>query len=239
MCPRLRFRCLYPRGVLRAVLFDVDFTLFQPGPALGPEGYAELGRAHGLELDPARYEAARLAAIEEVQQHPELRHDEEVWILFTEQIMIGMGGAFLECRACATEMVRRWEQHHHFTLYDDALEALAEMRRRGLRIGLISNGQRDLVEFADHHGLDVDVACGSLAHGRIKPHPSIFEAALAALGVEPGETVMVGDSYHDDIEGARALGMRAILVDRDGLHPHEPDRIESLTDLPAALGFRA
>jgi HAD superfamily hydrolase (TIGR01662 family) len=227
----------YSRGVIRAVIFDVDFTLFQPGPALGPEGYAQLGRDHGLVLDPARYDAARLRAIEEVQQHPELVHDEEVWILFTEQIMVGMGGAADRCRACAVDMVRRWEQHHHFTLYDDAAEALAAMRRHGLRIGLISNGQRDLVEFAEHHGLDIDVACGSLAHGRIKPHPSIFEAALAALDVAAAETVMVGDSYHDDIQGARALGMRAILVDRDDIHPNELDRIGTLSALPAALGL--
>ena len=48
---------------------------------------------------------------------------------------------------------------------------------------------------------------------------------------------MVGDSYEDDIEGARALGMRAILLDRDGLRPHEPDRIDTLLALPAALGL--
>ena len=48
---------------------------------------------------------------------------------------------------------------------------------------------------------------------------------------------MVGDSYADDIEGARALGMRAILVDRDGVHMGEPDRIDTLLALPAALGL--
>jgi HAD superfamily hydrolase (TIGR01549 family) len=225
--------------LLRAVIFDVDFTLFQPGPELGPDGYRQLGEEYGLQLHPARYEPARLAAIEEVQQHPELVHDEEVWILFTEQIMVGMGGEPGRCRDCAVEMVRRWEAHHNFSLYDDALPVLAEMRRHGLRIGLISNGQRDLEEFAQHHGLDVDVACGSLAHGWIKPHPSIFEAALAALGVAVVEAVMVGDSYRDDIEGARALGMRAILVDRDGLYPDEADRVETLQALPAALGLSA
>jgi HAD superfamily hydrolase (TIGR01549 family) len=228
-----------PASLLRAVLFDVDFTLFQPGPELGPEGYRQLGEEYGLTLDAARYEPARLAAIEEVQQHPELAHDEEVWILFTEQIMVGMGGEPGRCRECAVEMVRRWERHHNFSLYEDALPALAAMRRHGLRIGLISNGQRDLEEFARHHGLDVDVACGSLAHGRIKPHPSIFEAALDALGVGVDEAVMVGDSYRDDIEGARALGMRAILVDRDRLHAEEVDRIETLDALPAALGLSA
>ena len=48
---------------------------------------------------------------------------------------------------------------------------------------------------------------------------------------------MVGDSYADDIEGARALGMRAILLDREGLYPDEPDRIAGLGALPAALGL--
>src|SRR5919204_2835708 len=94
----------YPRMVLRAVLFDVDFTLFRPGPELGPEGYRRIGERHGLDLDPARYEEARLAAVQEVQQHPELVHDEEVWIAFTEQIMLGMGGELGNCRNCAVEM---------------------------------------------------------------------------------------------------------------------------------------
>jgi len=225
--------------VLKAVLFDVDFTLFRPGPELGPDGYRRIGERHGLELDPARYEEARLAAVEEVQHHPELVHDEEVWIVFTEQIMIGMGGDPGRCRNCAVEMVREWERHENFHLYEDALPVLDELRRHGLRVGLISNGQRDLAEFVEHHGLDVDVTVGSLAHGRIKPHPSIFETALSALEVVPDEAVMVGDSYTDDIEGARALGIRAILVDRDGAYPDEEERIDTLLALPAALGLHS
>ena len=78
---------------------------------------------------------------------------------------------------------------------------------------------------------------GSVSHGRVKPHRSIFEAALAALDARPTEAAMVGDSYSDDIEGARALGMRAILLDRDGLHVDETDRIDTLFALPAALGL--
>ena len=78
---------------------------------------------------------------------------------------------------------------------------------------------------------------GSRAHGRIKPDPSIFEAALTALGTAAEGTAMVGDSYEDDIAGARALGMRAILLDRDNRRPDEPDRIDTLLALPAALGL--
>ena len=227
----------YPRRMLRAVLFDVDFTLSRPGPELGPGSYRQVGARHGLDLDPALYESARLAALDDLQHHPELVHDEEIWIRFTEDIIRGMGGAGGGARRCAVEMVRRWEDHGNFALYDDALPVLTEMRRHRLAIGLISNGQRDLEEFAVHHALDVDVAVGSKAHGRSKPHPSIFETALVALGVAPAETAMVGDSYEDDIEGARALGIRAILLDREGLYPDERDRITGLAALPAALGL--
>ena len=223
--------------MLRAVLFDVDFTLFRPGPELGPEGYRRVGERHGLALDPARYAEARLAAIEELQHDRELVHDDEVWIAFTEQIVRGMGGDAEGARACATDMVREWERHENFTLYEDALPVLAELKHLGLLIGLVTNGQRDLEEFVVHHGLEVDAMVGSRLHGRIKPHPSIFAAALRALDVKPEETAMVGDSFEDDIEGARSLGIRAILLDRDGLRPDEPERIDTLLGLPAALGL--
>jgi HAD superfamily hydrolase (TIGR01549 family) len=221
--------------MLRAVLVDVDFTLSRPGPELGPDAYRRVGDAHGLDLDPGRYEAARMAAFADLRMHPELEHDEEIWIAFTEDIVRGMGGDAAGARACAVEIVRRWENHANFDLYEDAIPVLETLRLHELRIGLISNGQRDLEDFARHHALDVDVAVGSKSHGRTKPHASIFETALASLGVATGEAVMVGDSFKDDIEGARALGLRAIVLDRDELSPGEPDRITELGALPAAL----
>jgi HAD superfamily hydrolase (TIGR01549 family) len=223
--------------VLQAVLLDVDFTLFRPGPELGPAGYERVGSRHGLALDGERYDEARLAALDDLHRHPELVHDEELWVRFTEDIVRGMGGEPEGSRIVAVELVREWERHENFFLYDDALPALEALRSHGLKIGLVSNGQRDLDEFARHHSLDVDVCVGSLAHGRVKPHRSIFEAALSALCAAPAEAAMVGDSPADDIDGARALGMRAILLDRDGLHVDEPERIDTLLALPAALGL--
>ncbi len=224
-------------SVLRAVLFDVDFTLFRPGPELGPEGYRRVGERHGLALQPWRYEEARTAAIQALQGEGRFVHDDEIWIAFTEKIVRGMGGDANGARECATDMVREWERHENFSLYEDALAVLDELRRHGLKIGLVTNGQRDLEEFVAHHRLDVDAMVGSRLHGRTKPHPSIFVAALRLLEVQPGEAAMVGDSYEDDIAGARALGMRAILLDRDGLRPDEPERIDTLLALPAALGL--
>ena len=77
----------------------------------------------------------------------------------------------------------------------------------------------------------------SRSHGRVKPHPTIFQAALDTLGVPARDAVMVGDSLEEDIEGARALGMRAILIDREERHPEVEERLTDLFGLPAALGL--
>jgi putative hydrolase of the HAD superfamily len=223
--------------MVEAVLFDVDFTLVRPGPELGPEGYRRVGERHGLQLDPARYEDARLAALDALQRHPDFVHDDDVWIEFTTQIVRGMGGDGAGAQATAVELVRFWEEHHRFTLYEDALPALAVLREHRVKIGLVSNGSRDLEEFVAHHAIDADCAVGSRAFGRTKPHPEIFRHALSLLEVEPEDAAMVGDSYEDDIEGARALGMRAFLLDRDGRRLDEPERLPDLFALPAALGL--
>src|SRR5437588_775985 len=170
---------------LRAVLFDVDFTLARPGPELGPEGYVRAGARHGLTLDPSRYEAARDAALVDLHRHPELEHDDEIWFRFTERIIRGMGGDADSAYDCAVEITRAWERHENFELYDDVAETLGAIRAAGLRIGLISNSARDVREFALHHALDVDAGISSFHHGRTKPHASIFRAVLdlvAALG---------------------------------------------------------
>jgi HAD superfamily hydrolase (TIGR01662 family) len=223
-------------GLVRAVLFDVDFTLARPGPELGPEGYEHLGATYGLRLDPALYPAARRAAIADLRAHPDLDHDEAVWIRFTEDIVRGMGGEGADVNRVALEIVRRWEHAHHFELYDDVLLVLGELRTAGLRLGLLSNTSRNLDAFVRHFGIDVDAWLSSGTHGKVKPSPTIFAAALELLGVDAAETVMVGDSLDDDVRGARACGMRAILLDRGGEQTGEVERITSLHELPALVG---
>ncbi|HXZ57322.1 MAG TPA: HAD-IA family hydrolase [Gaiellaceae bacterium] len=225
--------------MVRAVLFDVDFTIARPGPELGPEGYRRLGERFGLELDPSRYAEAREQAVEGLRRHPELEHDEEIWVAFTEQIIRGMGGASDSAYECAVAMTKAWEHAHHFELYEDALPVLAELRAQGLKLGLVSNTGRDLEAFVAHHRLDVDAAIGSGAFGRTKPHPSIFEAVLERIEVGPADAAMVGDSPEDDLEGAHAAGIeRAFLLDRDDRYPEIEPRLPDLYALPAALGLR-
>ena len=223
--------------MLQAVLFDVDFTLVRPGPELGPEGYVRVGSRHGLELDGSKYAEARARALETLRRDPELRHDEEIWIAFSERIVRGMGGDSEGARDVAVEIERAWEVSENFDLYEDVMPVLDELRRHDLKIGLVSNGARHMDEFIRHHQIEVDAAVGSRFHGKVKPDPSIFRAALDQLGVEPEDTVMVGDTLEDDIEGARAVGIRAILIDREGRYPAADERLTDLYALPAALGL--
>ena len=217
--------------MIRAVLFDVDFTLVRPGPELMPEGYVSCAARHGLTLEAALYEHARDAAFVDLQHHPELDHDEEIWIAFTERIVRGMGGTEPASRFVAEELTARWTQHANFELYDDTLPTLRELRARGLKIGLVSNSARDVHEFAVHHALDIDAGISSFHHGKTKPHASIFRAVLDLLEVEPARALMVGDSVDDDIDGALAIGMQAVLLDRLGLRPDFAPRITSLREL--------
>jgi putative hydrolase of the HAD superfamily len=222
---------------LEAVLFDVDFTIAKPGPLLGPEGYRDAGARFGLDLDPERYAQARAAAVEDLRHHPELEHDEEIWVRFTEDIVSGMGGHGPHVRAVAEAITEGWLHSENFELYEDALPVLAELRARGLKIGLVSNTSRDLDAFIRHFALGVDAWVASGTHGKVKPSPTIFRAVLELLGVEPEAAAMVGDSPADDVEGARALGMRAFLLDREGRFPGETGALPTLLALPAALGL--
>jgi HAD superfamily hydrolase (TIGR01549 family) len=222
---------------LRAVLFDVDFTLAKPGPELMPEGYVRCGERHGLSLEASRYEAARDAAFVDLKRHPEFDHDEAIWVAFTERIVVGMGGTKPVSLDVALELTSRWEHHENFELYEDVLPVLEVLRRAGLKIGLVSNSARDVLDFARHHALEIDAGISSFHHGKTKPHASIFTAVLDLLEVEPDDAAMVGDTFDDDIAGALAVGMRAVLVDRLGLNEDYQPRIDDLYALPAALGL--
>ena len=221
---------------LRAVLFDVDFTIAKPGPLLGPEGYRDAGRRFGIELDPERYAEARAAALLDLHHHPELDHDEEVWIRFTEDIVRGMGGEGESCRHVAVAITDGWLESENFELYEDVLPTFEALREAGLKLGLVSNTSRDLDAFVGHHRLDVDAWVSSGVHGKVKPSPSIFKAVLELLGVTAAEAVMIGDSPEDDVAGAEAVGIRGLLLDRDAKLGRD-DALPTLLALPAALGL--
>src|SRR4051812_44977171 len=122
---------------VKAVLFDVDFTLAKPRADLGPDGFQRMGREHGL--DTARFPEAWAAATESLPRDPELRHDAELWPALSERVFRGMGGEPDLARDLAARMTRSWEDSANFDLYEDALPVLAELRGHHLKLGLVSN----------------------------------------------------------------------------------------------------
>jgi HAD superfamily hydrolase (TIGR01549 family) len=233
--------------VTRAVFFDVDFTLIYPGPVFQGEGYRQFCAKHGIATcDPRAFTAAVASASALLEEPDDHAYDAGFYIRYIRHIIEQMGGAGPALEACAEEIYREWAACHHFELYEDALPAMQALRGQGLKLGLISNTHRSLDAFRSHFELDglIAGAVSSCEHGYNKPHPSIFRAALALLAVDPAEAVMVGDSYRHDVEGARTVGMRGVLLrrgarvlTRDIETPAEDVTvISSLAELPAVIG---
>jgi HAD superfamily hydrolase (TIGR01662 family) len=202
--------------VTAAVFFDVDFTLIYPGPTFRGSGYREFGERHGLDLDPSQFESAVRSAAPILDAAQGDIYDAAIFHRYTATIIEAMGGSGAGVAQCAIEVYEQWAANHHFELYEDVAEALRAIDQRGIRIGLISNSHRCLATFQSHFELEglVTAAVSSSSHGYLKPHPSIFEAALKLMGVAASDSVMVGDSVGQDIAGARGIGMRAVLVRR-------------------------
>ena len=228
---------------MRAVFFDVDYTLIHPGPTFGGGGYRAFAARYGLRADPERFAAAVSDATAELDFARDTVYRPDPFIRYAARVLRGMGaeGPERQFDRCAREIYDEWGHPHHFALYDDVLTTLGDLHRDGYRIGLISNTHRCLATFQRHFALDpfVSAAVSSYEHGRLKPDPSIFRAALALVGVAAGDGVMVGDSVAHDIDGARRAGMGAVLLVRTGEPPPEPGRgvpvVRSLTELPAVL----
>jgi putative hydrolase of the HAD superfamily len=105
-----------------------------------------------------------------------------------------------------------------FRPYPDATPALAALRGMGLRLGCVSNWDVSLPDVLARFGLGglLDDVVTSAEVGARKPDPRIFEVALERAGCGPEEAIHVGDTPDEDLAGARAAGIRALLIDRDG-----------------------
>jgi putative hydrolase of the HAD superfamily len=134
---------------------------------------------------------------------------------------------------------RAWEPHTYTD--PEAAPLLRELRRRGIKVGVLSNTMwpRILHERVFHRDDVLGLIDGAVYSSEIpwtKPHPEAFRAAMAAIGVtDPASCVFVGDRPYDDIFGAKSLGMRGVLIPNSTVPAYDgvvPDAVISrLSDL--------
>jgi HAD superfamily hydrolase (TIGR01549 family) len=219
------------------VLLDVDFTLIRPWRVFDAHGYVELGTRFGVRLDPELYGPARSGALH-VWHSQSLEHRGAQHRRFAIEIARGMGAGEAIAEQIGEAAEEAWGDPGNFELFPDVLPLLDALRASPCTVGLVSNTDRELAPFAAELGIGVDFALASAAHGRRKPCATIFAAALALGGAPPEAAVMIGDNVDDDIAGALACGLRAVLVDRGDRHPgYDGERVRGLGELPELLGL--
>jgi putative hydrolase of the HAD superfamily len=227
--------------VIKAVFFDFYNTLASHYPRR-EQAWVNACRELGIEvqakalfnsLPPAdmywRDEAAR-SPIDD-------RSPEEKIDFYAEYATRILRGAGVEPnRDTALQILAKLREYDwKFKAYDDTLPTLKELTNRGLTLGLISNVVQDMESTYEELGLRPYLAfkVTSSEVGCDKPDPKIFLAALKKAQVKPEEAIYVGDQYDLDVVGARGVGMKAVLIDRNDFFTNITDcpRIHSLTQI--------
>ena len=240
------------------MLFDYGLTLVgfvRPGRAIA-RAHEEIARRLSAAGHRARGPAELRAAIHdrveaEVAAHEAAGALDEVDIAVLERRAFAAIGLELDGQLlddCSRLIQEAWLDG--VRIYPDVVPVLTMLRARGLRCGLCSNAPyRPASMHAQlaHVGLDrlLDAAVFSSEVRWRKPAPQTFAAALAALGAQPRTTVFVGDRLREDVAGAQAAGMRAVLIDRGDASAaggtvgvaHPDAVIRSLSELPGVLGL--
>lgn len=198
---------------IRAVTFDVGGTLIEPWPSVG-HVYAEVAAKHGLrDVDPAALTRA-FASVWRARNH--FNYSQSDWFEVVRRTFGEVAGRLPDVFFPA--VYQRFAEPDAWRVFDDVRPLLPALARRGLRLGVISNWDERLSPLLralrlHEHFETVVVSCDV---GRTKPALEIFEEALCRLRLSAGQVLHVGDALREDVEGARAAGLAALQIARDG-----------------------
>ena len=217
----------------RAVLFDAGNTLIW----LDHPFIVDVLREHGVETTAERLLEAEYASkllMDELARQGNTDERTRAKVYFAEMFRHA-GAPESAFPALAQRMFARHAERNLWgTVHERTGDTLEELRRRGYRLGVISNADGRVEALLESVGLrpHFELVIDSGVVGIDKPDPRIFHLAAERMGVAPAEALYVGDIYEIDVQGARAAGMQAILIDplgaRGGL---DCDRIRAIHDL--------
>ena len=227
-------RIEHPQAI-RAVFFDVGFTLLAPHPSV-PEVVSSVCARRGTPVQKSCLEKnlphaeAVFAAL--TQANPETWGDDqainEVWRAYFLELLrpclVGIPGE--DVRACAQEAQRTFDEATSYSLYSDAHPVLERLKAHGLTLGVISDWGISLGVILRHHDLTqyFDFAVISATLRRAKPDPFLYQTALQRADAIPDYAVHIGDSYVRDVLGARAAGIAGVMIDRS--HTIQPETVD-------------
>lgn len=225
----------------KAVFFDAGGTLLHPYPSVG-QIYAEVACRYGCKAQPEQLEVLfrrhwlKRDGLTALASHNDEKVERMWWRGLVNDIFTEAGGVS-DFDAFFHELYDLFGHPDVWRLYPDVKDLLARLKKQGKKLGIISNWDSRLFKICEGLGLTghFDFILASAVFGASKPSPKIFQEALKRAGVQPHEAVHIGDSFEDDVRGAKALGIHAILIDR---HPkprpaeHHPT-ILHFRDLPA------
>ena len=227
--------------MIKAVLFDFYNTLASYYPPR-EDVYISMCRELGIEIE-AKALFTSLAAADIFYRNENSRSPidnktaEEKVNFYIEYINRILGGAGVKIgRDAALQILAKIREYKwEFKVYSDALPTLEILKKRGLILGLISNVAQDMESTYAKLGLQpyLNFKVTSAEVGHDKPRPEIFLAALKKAAVKPKAALFIGDQYQIDIVGARGVGIKALLIDRNNYFQEITDcpRIRSLTEI--------
>ena len=219
----------------RAVLLDALGTLVELQPP-APRLRAALLEA-GFEVDEARAAAGFGAEIAYYLEHHLEGADaaslDDLRDRCAEALRAGLDLPALDHATAREAMLASLE----FRLFPDVLVTLEDLRAAGCALVAVSNWDCSLPDWLAPTGVLslLDGVVSSAEVGAAKPDPAPFRRGLALAGVEAGAALHVGDSPVNDVEGARAAGVRAVLLARDGDAPPHVESVASLAEVPSLL----
>ncbi len=232
----------FPATGYRAVLLDALGTLVELEPPW-PSLRRILRDRHGIEVSEADAKQAMLAEMAYYREHHAEGRDAESLVDLRRRCALVLRERLPATVGLAVDaLIEALLDSLRFVPYPDAAPTLAVLRAAGLRLAVVSNWDCSLRSVLAELGLAgaVDAVVVSAQVGAAKPDPEIYRVALAELRCRPQEAVFVGDSPDVDVEGARAAGVRGLLLDRQAVT--QGDRHElifSLADLPELLAAAA
>ena len=219
---------------IQAVTFDVGGTLIRPWPSVG-HVYAEVAAAHGhpgIEHETLNRQFGAAWRAKENFDHSRRAWQELVEKSFAGLVTPAGVGGFFEALYELFASPRAWQ------LFDDVVPTLEAMRKRPLKLGIISNWDERLRPLLSALKLSpyFELMVISIEAGAAKPAPAIFEQAVAQLGVPAAAVLHAGDSWEEDVLGAREAGLNAVLLDRKqaGKRAESIPSLSRLVDLAGA-----